>query len=231
VPLEGCFPLAPSYDHGGPMALDVRSCVEMLRVMAPEFEPASLGSLEDVEVGIAWLETADPLVRASVEAAAALFPRRRMLDFPLPGAIGPVFMREAADVHRELYAEHSELYGENVSIKVERCLAVTDGEYEAALRLRQEYRERAAEALEGVDVLVTPTIGMVAPPLGLSEFDLRERTIRFTIPFNALGWPALALPCGPAEGGLPASVQVVGRAGADGLVLAAGALLEEGLAD
>ena len=229
VPMEGCFPLAPSFDHGGPMALDVGACVEMLRIMAPEFQPASLESLEELEVGIAWLETADPLVRARVEEAAAHFPRSRELDFPLPRAIGPVFMREAADVHRELYAEHGELYGENVSIKIERCLEVTDGEYEAALRNRQEYREQAPEMLDGLDLLVTPTIGMVAPPLGLNELDLRERTIRFTIPFNALGWPALALPCGPAEGGLPASAQVVGPAGADALVLAAGELLETAL--
>jgi len=41
-----------------------------------------------------------------------------------------------------------------------------------------------------------------------------------------LGWPALALPCGPAENGLPASVQLAGRAGDDALVLAAGELLE-----
>jgi Asp-tRNA(Asn)/Glu-tRNA(Gln) amidotransferase A subunit family amidase len=47
-----------------------------------------------------------------------------------------------------------------------------------------------------------------------------------TIPFNVLGWPALALPCGDAEDGLPASVQLAGRAGEDALVLAAGALLE-----
>jgi aspartyl-tRNA(Asn)/glutamyl-tRNA(Gln) amidotransferase subunit A len=53
--------------------------------------------------------------------------------------------------------------------------------------------------------------------------------IQFTIPFNALGWPALALPCGPAEEGLPASVQLVGRAGDDALVLAAGAALEAAL--
>jgi aspartyl-tRNA(Asn)/glutamyl-tRNA(Gln) amidotransferase subunit A len=54
--------------------------------------------------------------------------------------------------------------------------------------------------------------------------------IRFTYPFNALGWPALALPCGPAEHGLPASVQLVGRAGRDADVLAAASLLERELA-
>ena len=47
--------------------------------------------------------------------------------------------------------------------------------------------------------------------------------------FNALGWPALALPCGPAEDGLPASVQLVGRPGTDALVLAVGETLEAAL--
>jgi aspartyl-tRNA(Asn)/glutamyl-tRNA(Gln) amidotransferase subunit A len=37
------------------------------------------------------------------------------------------------------------------------------------------------------------------------------------------------LPCGPAEDGLPASVQIAGPPGADALVLAAGALLENAL--
>ena len=51
---------------------------------------------------------------------------------------------------------------------------------------------------------------------------MREALIRFTYPFSALGWPALALPCGAAEDGLPASLQIAGRAGDDALVLAAG---------
>jgi aspartyl-tRNA(Asn)/glutamyl-tRNA(Gln) amidotransferase subunit A len=72
----------------------------------------------------------------------------------------------------------------------------------------------------------------VAPPARQGEpGDLRYRRsmVRFTFPLNALGWPALALPCGAAEDGLPASVQIAGRAGADALVLAAGRLLEEAL--
>ena len=54
------------------------------------------------------------------------------------------------------------------------------------------------------------------------------------LPINALGWPALALPCGRAEDDLPASIQLVGRHGADGLVLGAGqrlASLIRGTAD
>jgi Asp-tRNA(Asn)/Glu-tRNA(Gln) amidotransferase A subunit family amidase len=54
----------------------------------------------------------------------------------------------------------------------------------------------------------------------------RGELTRFTFPFNVLGWPALALPCGRTGSGLPVSVQLVSRAGADALVLAAGLALE-----
>ena len=58
----------------------------------------------------------------------------------------------------------------------------------------------------------------------------RDQLTQFTYPINALGRPALALPCGPAEAGLSASVQLVGRPREDSLVLAAGELLETALA-
>jgi aspartyl-tRNA(Asn)/glutamyl-tRNA(Gln) amidotransferase subunit A len=54
--------------------------------------------------------------------------------------------------------------------------------------------------------------------------------ISLTRPFNATGWPALALPCGPAEHGLPASLQVAARPGDDAVVLAVGEALERALA-
>ena len=72
--------------------------------------------------------------------------------------------------------------------------------------------------------------GFVAPTYeAVSDDSLRLGITRFTNPFNALGWPALALPCGVAEHGLPASIQLVGRTGADALVLGAGIALERAL--
>ena len=230
VPLEGCFPLAPSFDHAGPMGRDVETCARMLEALAPSFHRAELGSLEELEVGVAWLDLAEPLVRARVQAAAELFPRRRDVAFPLPEGVGAVFMREAAESHRGLFPEHADAYGENLRAKLERCLAVTDVELEAALRRLEEYRERAAEAVQGVDLLVTPTLAFVAPPAIRDDLEIRDAVIRFTYPFNALGWPALALPCGPAENGLPGSVQLVAPDGGDARVLAAGSLLELELA-
>jgi Asp-tRNA(Asn)/Glu-tRNA(Gln) amidotransferase A subunit family amidase len=229
VAMEGVFPLAPTFDTAGPMARSVDRCCAMMEALAAEFRPHELGSLDDVCAVLAWTEHAEPLVRERVEAAAALVPRLRRIAFPLPEDFAPAFMREVADVHRELFAEHRGLYGVNVRTKLERCLRVTDEEAAASRAARDAYRESALAALGDAELLLTPTMGFVAPPVGIGDLALRERVIRLTRPFNSLGWPALALPCGRAELGLPASLQIVGRAGGDALVLAAGGLLERRL--
>jgi aspartyl-tRNA(Asn)/glutamyl-tRNA(Gln) amidotransferase subunit A len=227
VPLEGCFPLAPSFDHAGPMARSVEGCVHMLELLAPEFRPtAEPVPPEEVRVAVAWTEDAKPLVRQRVEAVAARFPRAERLDFPRPKGVDRLFMHEVADVHRGLFPEHADSYGDDVREKLEQCLAVTDGEAEAAARERERYRERCLKLLDGFDLLLTPTQAIVAPPVGVVGNERRGEITRFTFPFDALGWPALALPCGAAEEGLPASVQLVGRSGEDALVLAVGASLE-----
>jgi Asp-tRNA(Asn)/Glu-tRNA(Gln) amidotransferase A subunit family amidase len=53
----------------------------------------------------------------------------------------------------------------------------------------------------------------------VDEVEIRGALTRFTFPFNALGWPALAV------GG----IQLAGRPGDDSLVLAAGLALEAAL--
>ena len=93
---------------------------------------------------------------------------------------------------------------------------MTDAEAHAGTRHREEYRERCAKAIEGLDLVLTPTLPCVAPRVGqgeIGDLQVRERVVSRTFPVNILGWPALALPCGPAEAGLPASVQLVGRPG------------------
>ncbi len=227
VPVDGCFPLAPSYDVVGPMASSVEGCEELLRLLAPDAFASNslLQALEELEVGVAWLDRAEPLVRERVAEAAALFPRRREIDLPLAPANRVDFMREVADIHRALFPGNEDLYGDNVRGKVARCLEVADRDADAAERERAEYRERVAEAVEGIDLLLTPTVPSVAPPADADELEIRAAAISLTYPFSSLGWPALALPCGTAEEGLPASVQLAGRGGEDATVLAAGRLL------
>jgi aspartyl-tRNA(Asn)/glutamyl-tRNA(Gln) amidotransferase subunit A len=229
VPMKGCWPLAPSYDTGGPMTRDVSAAVRMMEVLVPGL-PAEDVELADLTVGIGWLDLADPLVRARVGEAAAHFPNRRELDLPLlQRETYDVFAREAADVHRDLFAEHRDEYGENVRTKIERCLAVTDEAYETALQARRQYVEDFEEAATGVDLVLTPTLECVAPPVGIGDLALRERLIELTYPFNAVGWPSLALPCGEAELGLPASVSISAPGNRDAYVLGAGLALEAAL--
>ena len=204
VPIDGVFPLAPSFDHAGPMARDVAGCIELMHGLVPGFSVDEV-SLDELSFAVAWGDV-------PVEGTP--------IEFPTAEPVVPAFMREVADVHRELYAEHAELYGENIRGKIERCLAVSDGEYAAAVRAREEHAEVALAALGGHDLLVTPTLSVPPPPADVVEIETRASLTRFTFPFNALGWPALALPAGRS------SIQVVGRPGNDALVLAAGLALE-----
>ncbi|HKC78116.1 MAG TPA: amidase [Gaiellaceae bacterium] len=229
VSAEGCFPLAASYDTVGPMASSVEGCERLMRALAPGFEPVELESLEELEVGVAWLDEAEPLVRAKVIEAAAFFPRRRDVELSLGPANRADFMREVADVHRPLFPGNEELYGENVRGKIERALAVSDGDAAAGERERAEYRQLLADAVGGLDLVVTPTVAFVPPPADIDELEMRGRGTLLTYPFSALGWPALALPCGSAEDGLLASVQLAAPPGADARVLAAGRLLASSL--
>jgi Asp-tRNA(Asn)/Glu-tRNA(Gln) amidotransferase A subunit family amidase len=66
-------------------------------------------------------------------------------------------------------------------------------------------------------LLVTPAGPVVAPPHGVSTIDMggspvpfRTLLSRFTRPFNLLGWPALSIPNGMTEEGLPTGIQVSG---------------------
>jgi aspartyl-tRNA(Asn)/glutamyl-tRNA(Gln) amidotransferase subunit A len=224
VSVEGCFPLAPSYDVVGPMASSVEGCERLMTALLPRFEPVELESLEELEVGVAWLEHAEPLVRERVSEAVALFPRRRAIELPLAPNRAD-FMREAADVHRTLFPGNEEMYGENVRGKIEHSLRVRDADVAVSERERAEYREQVAEAVGELDLLVTPTVPFVAPPADVDELEIRNVGISLTYPFSSLGWPALALPCGSAEDGLPASIQLAAPSGGDAHVLAAGRLL------
>jgi aspartyl-tRNA(Asn)/glutamyl-tRNA(Gln) amidotransferase subunit A len=98
-------------------------------------------------------------------------------------------------------------------------LTVTAYEYLQGQRLRAQLtREFIATVFARVDVLVTPTIPEPAPALAQvkagATADVIARMGRFsrlTRPFNALGLPALSLPCGAAPDGRPLAMQLVGR--------------------
>src|SRR5437660_492382 len=77
VSLEGCFALAPSFDHAGPMARDVASCERMLAVLADGFAPAHAAPAQHLPLPRDRRAGARDAVRRSRAQAAGLAPARR----------------------------------------------------------------------------------------------------------------------------------------------------------
>lgn len=240
VPIEGVFPLAPSFDTVGPMARTVAECGAAFAVLAETAVPAG-ANLGELRIGVAeaFFDAASPGVEEAVRSALARLPRAEAADFPGPDAFRyeAIFYSEASFSHLATFPARASDYGRDVAGRLDEGRRVSAVEYLASRGKLVEYRLACALALEGFDLLVVPTLPCVAPPLGTTriegggrEWGPRDFLTRYTRPFNSLGWPALALPCGTAEDGLPASLQLVGRPGDDALVLAAGTAVEELLA-
>jgi amidase len=102
-----------------------------------------------------------------------------------------------------------------------------------ARRLGDEAATRLATLPGDADVLVLPTIPH--PPLavgamtGLRTLALAGRVTPFTAPWNVTGQPALSIPSGMTDDGLPVAVQLVGRPHSEGLLLQVAGQLEHRL--
>jgi amidase len=77
------------------------------------------------------------------------------------------------------------------------------------------------------DLLLTPATFQPAWPLGTDAGPAENGTL--TAPFSFSGQPALAVPAGHTAEGLPVGVQIVGRAGGDGLLLHLAATLQDAM--
>jgi aspartyl-tRNA(Asn)/glutamyl-tRNA(Gln) amidotransferase subunit A len=228
VPATGAFPLAPSFDHVGPIAADARACADLMEELVPGLEVMPPASLEELRVAVIWCDHAEQDVRRIVEDVAARFPRRAVVEVPVADDVRPLFMREVGDVHRELFAEEGERYGALVRAKFAACMEVSDAEAAEAARARERLREAFAGALAGFDLVLAPTLPILPPPADADELAVRGAMTRLTFPGNALGWPALSLPAGEASG-LPVAIQLMARTGEDALVLGAAIALERTL--
>jgi len=100
-------------------------------------------------------------------------------------------------------------------------------------RRRTELLRWTAAAFARFDVLAMPTLPLEAFPIGiLHPTEIAGRPIRihdafpFTHPFNLSGHPALSLPAGMTDAGLPAAIQFVGPRFREDLLLRLGRQFE-----
>lgn len=94
----------------------------------------------------------------------------------------------------------------------------------AALREMQAFTRHMEAFFSGIDVFMTPVLGLPVPKIGWLDpvaVEPREHDRRsaaafpFTPPFNATGQPVISLPLGQDSAGLPVGMQFVGRYGAE----------------
>jgi Asp-tRNA(Asn)/Glu-tRNA(Gln) amidotransferase A subunit family amidase/ketopantoate reductase len=238
VPLGGVFPLAATCDHVGTLTRTVTQTAVLLSVIAAC--PVDLRPVANVRVGVLRRQVDDPDLRPGVharivEALAALeavgfqlvdveFPELDLVD----AALGAIVLKEAWDVHRELYAREADRYGPGTRALLELGSHVTDDEYRQGLADSDRIASAFASAFESVDVLAGPTVAYPAPaedpPVGTPEGDLEGR---YTAAYNLAGVPAISLPCGLAEGTLPAGLQLAAAFGEDALLLSIARVYEE----
>ena len=99
---------------------------------------------------------------------------------------------------------------------------------------RRKWQQRAEQFFADVDVLVTP--GLAHPPISADNWGQRGWLANvvanayytpFAMPWNLAGWPAMVVPAGLDPRGMPLTVQLVAKPGAEGQLLALAGQLEQ----
>jgi aspartyl-tRNA(Asn)/glutamyl-tRNA(Gln) amidotransferase subunit A len=103
---------------------------------------------------------------------------------------------------------------------------VSGTDYGEARQRARLWRRRVDDALEHVDVLLTPSTGTTAPPAESEMIETTRRLVRLTYGWSLAGLPALSIPCGFSDSGLPVGLQLAAAPLAEATVLRAGAFYQ-----
>ena len=233
-------------DHIGPLTRSVRDSALMLQAIAgydplePSTVPvpvadytAQLGqAVRGLKMGMPtnhYFELLDPEVERSVRQAIAaleeLGVELREVSLPMMQYVGALRIAGMADsvvTHEPFLAKGRQDYGPDVLYRTLAGQFVLARDYSKAMKVQRLIKEEHARVLQEVDVLVTPTAPVPAPPIGAQTVNLGGTAHRVrgpgsgvisknTSPSNATGLPAITVPCGFTAAGLPIGLQLIGR--------------------
>ena len=237
ISTRGVVPLAPSYDHVGPMTRSVEDARLMFEVMSGlsgsngvRERPLRIGIPEryfyrdlDAEVGRILSSTMGALEKAGHTLID--------IDFPVDED-RTLASYESYIYHAKWVEETPELYQPETLRRIRSGAKITPEAAEEARVKLKVIREGSANLFSDIDVLLTPTVPVL--PAGIDELlgspeTLRHRELvmlRNTRPFNVLGVPAISLPWDLAAGGLPVGIQLAAAPGKDFELLAMAAEFE-----
>ena len=199
--------------------------------------PARIGYSSDL--GIAPV---DAEIRAVCERAVRLFEGCGAViveDAPDLSDAEDIFqtLRAAqfAASYRQILDAHRDLLKPEVAGNIEQGLALTAGDVGRAEVARGALYQRAAAFFERCDILASPTV--IVPPFDIDQRFVEEaggvkfRTyvswliMSFALTLTAC--PAISVPCGFTEAGLPVGLQLTARRGGEAALLSAAALFEQ----
>ncbi len=237
----GMIPLAPSTDHPGIIARTVSDLALTLQALAGHdsrdytsaFQPvhdyvkaieAPVRAPRIVLMGGDFRDKASDEVRATVKGSAERFKSagayvEETEPPPTFAEAQASFLRllaiEGASGHREAFEKRPETFSPKTREFLERGLTMTAPDYVRAKEVQRRMRNESAEIFERFDVILVPTAPTTAPA-GLES----TGDPIFNNPWSMTGNPAVSLPSGLSESGLPLAIQLVGSSFAEGRLLA-----------
>jgi len=202
------------------------------KVEVPDYASMLTGDVAGLKIGLPTpyffdaTDLQDEVRTAVLAAAAALADRGAIVsEVVVPYAAEAknanqiTLVAEAFAYHRNNLITRWTDYGRFTRPNIGRGALYTGADYVQAQRLRTVFREGVAAVLREVDVLIVPS--MTTPAQRSDDMDISKRLTQssFTGHWNLAGLPAVAVPCGFSESGLPLSFQIVGKPFAEGTVL------------
>jgi aspartyl-tRNA(Asn)/glutamyl-tRNA(Gln) amidotransferase subunit A len=237
VSIRGIVPLAPTFDHSGPMARTVADCEPLLAAMAGLRPSAERRPLRRIAVS-PRIADLDPDVADGFERALAAMHAERV-DPPPPQARLDVLSEFFDLVLTEMLAYHRRFddrrdryrFSNRARLEHAEGRAMTAEEYVSGQMGRAEDTAAWCDWLaeHRIDAIVEPTIPIVAPLRGRGYDepfgDLDDLSL--THYWDWTGFPVVSLPSGVgSRSRLPVSVSLIGAPGADGNLLGWGAALQ-----
>ena len=226
----------------GPDAGDPASLVQP-PIAAGEFTSALGRGVRGLRLGVVeadFRDANDDIARPGREALRALERDGAVLvpiELPLArhaAAIGYLTIAvEALAALREVQGRFERSLAPDLQLFLRGVEGFAADDYVDAQRLREAMRNEVAQALESVDVIITPTTRTVAPRVteaearsGFIDTAALDSACRYVFVGNLLGLPAGTAPVGRSDAGLPAGLQVMGDAWDEACVLQVLAALE-----
>ncbi len=248
TPAEGSIPLSPSLDTVGAITRSVRDAVLLHSILAQREVDLAPLPLHAMRIGVPrnlMLEALEPAVATAFARSLATLRRGgaqiEMVDIAeldeiahinAAGGFAPV---EAWAWHRKHLPDHQADYDPRVAARIRRGEQMSGADYIDLLQTRRDWIARIARPLRGYDVMLSPTVPIVAPAMApLIEddnafFATNAKLLRNPSVVNLLDGCALSLPC-HLDGELPVGLMIWQHEMADDQVLAASLTIESALA-